>query len=120
MTENAFDDSKYSLPEEARTPNLRTLAVRFSLFYDPCANLSIERGDSYCRPFIAMSLPVLASQYCLPFNSICRTNACVKSDVAEQEVDRMLSRTVCWAGAGRKDTLIYRNPREHARTIISN
>jgi hypothetical protein len=26
-TEDAFEDSKYSLPEEARTPNLRTLSV---------------------------------------------------------------------------------------------
>ena len=32
ITEDAFKDSKYALPEEARTPNLRTLSVSFFLF----------------------------------------------------------------------------------------
>ena len=37
-TQDAFKDSDYALPEEARTPNLRTLAVSDS-------HLSILLGD---------------------------------------------------------------------------
>jgi hypothetical protein len=40
--ENAFADSQYTLPEEAHTPNLRTLAVSYVHGINTLHNLSLK------------------------------------------------------------------------------